>query len=442
VAQQSDLSDAEVQNLLYFNVDQELQWSLVEILSKINFQLRALKNETDARRYALLSSDFGGIDAQDFISDEEYNAATWDGVIDVAPSKNRVRDMRQALDLLIAEANVIINGDFNIWQRGTSFAAAANGDYTADRFLYAKSGAMVHTISQSTDVPTVAQAGHLSNHSFLVDCTTADTSLASTDQCTLQQRIEGYDFLKIAQRTFTLGFWVKATKTGTYCVAFMNSGNDRTYVAEYTVGASDTWEYKTVTVSASPSAGTWDYTNGVGLFVFWTLAAGSSFQTTAGAWNTGNFRATANQVNACDSTLNDFRLSQIIIVPGEVAVPFVGRSHGNELSRCERYFEKTYDQGTNPGTATEVGGHFERKSDTLSSVLWGHNYHTSKRSAPAITIYSPSTGASGKARDFDAGADVVCTASNASDSAFRTFLGTASATEHQIAYQWTADAEL
>ena len=35
-----------------------------------------------------------------------------------------------------AGVNKIINGDFGVWQRGTSFAPGAGQIYTADRFLF------------------------------------------------------------------------------------------------------------------------------------------------------------------------------------------------------------------------------------------------------------------------------------------------------------------
>src|SRR5678816_1821597 len=131
--------------------------------------------------------------------------------------------------------NAILNGDFNVCQRGTSFTSIANNTYAADRWLYGKGGTVVHDISRSTAVPTVAQSGRLFNYSLLLDCTTADAAMAAGDIAQILQRIEGYNWLPVAQRIFTISFWVKATKTGTYCVAFLNSGTDRSYVAEYTV---------------------------------------------------------------------------------------------------------------------------------------------------------------------------------------------------------------
>jgi hypothetical protein len=236
--------------------------------------------------------------------------------------------------------NAIINGDFNIWQRGTSFAAVANGDYTADRWRYANTSAAVHTLSRSTDVPTVAQAGRLYNYSILVDCTTADAAVAAADIVAIQQRIEGYNWLPLAQREITLSFWVKATKTGTYCASIRNGAGDRSFVREFTVSTTATWEKKTLTFTASPSAGTWDYTTDVGLILDFVLMAGSNYQTTAGAWQTGNFLTTSSQVNACDSTSNDFRITGVQLEVGSVATEFEQRTIQEEFALCSWYYRQ------------------------------------------------------------------------------------------------------
>lgn len=270
--------------------------------------------------------------------------------------------------------NAIINGDFNVWQRGTSFNSAANGAYTADRFGYGKSGAMVHDISRSTDVPTVAEAGRLFNYSALIDCTTVDASIAAGDFAMLSQVVEGYNFLPLAQRTITLSFWVKATKTGIYCVSFRNAGFDRSYVAEYTVNATATWEKKTITITASPSAGTWNYTNEAGVWLGFCLAAGSTYQTTASAWQTGSFLATANQVNACDSTSNDFRLCGVQLEAGSNATDFEQLLFGDELALCERYYS----------TATVVMDAAVNGTTTVKQMTW--LYVVPMRTTPTLTV--------------------------------------------------------
>jgi hypothetical protein len=233
--------------------------------------------------------------------------------------------------------NALINGDFQIWQEGTSFAAIADATYTAEMWKYVKVGAMVHTVSQSSDVPTIAEAGRKIPYSILVDCTTVDAAIAAGDYAALVTPMEGYNFVCIAGVGLCCQFWHKHTKTGTYCVGFGNSGADRSFVREYTQAVSDTWELATVLVDATPTAGTWDYTTGLGIRAFFALACGSTFQTTAGAWQTGNFVATSNQVNACDNVANNFRLAGVQLEKGSVATEFECLPIQDVLELCYRY---------------------------------------------------------------------------------------------------------
>jgi hypothetical protein len=154
------------------------------------------------------------------------------------------------------------------------------------------------------------------------------------------QRIEGFVWRRYAQRNLTLSFWVKATKTGIHCVSLQNSGADRSFVAEYTINTTNTWEKKTISIPASPSAGTWDYTTGIGANLRFCLMCGSNFHTTAGSWQTGNFFCTANQVNACDDTANDFRLAAVQLEAGSTETAFEDVPYDIELNRCRRYFQR------------------------------------------------------------------------------------------------------
>lgn len=288
--------------------------------------------------------------------------------------------------------NILINPDFLIAQEGTSFAAMADDTYILDGYAYYKSGSMVHTGSQATDVPTVAESGSLSTKSLLVDCTTADASIAAGDYAYVAQFVEGYRALPILQKTFTLRFWHKHTKTGTYCVAFKNSGSDRTYVAEYTQTTTDTQELASITVSASPSAGTWDYTNGIGLQVIWSMAAGSTYQTTADTWATGDYLATSSQVNACDSTSNNFRLSKAWLFPGNDDVEFLMPTYKEQLFECQRYYEKSYNMSVTPGTSSTPGFLQSYIIDTFSVADGFIPFKATKRATPAVTIYNTNNG--------------------------------------------------
>lgn len=238
------------------------------------------------------------------------------------------------------EINPIMNGDFRFDQRGTSFTGAAN-IFTLDRWNVAKVGDMVFDVFQSTDVPAVADSYPFSLYSMHFDCTTIDSSLTTNDIYGLRQRIEGNNIHRLAQRGFYIRFWVKSSKTGVHCVRVANAPTpDRSVVAEYTVNAVDTWEYKIVTIPASPSAGTWDYGTGTGFDVFWTLAAGPTWQTSnVGVWQTGNFTATPNQVNLADNVANNFRIAQVDIQPLlDYLPPYIPPDYTVEELRCFRYY--------------------------------------------------------------------------------------------------------
>lgn len=258
---------------------------------------------------------------------------------------NWVEVGRSMPDVPLGATNAAINGTFAVAQRGTSFAAAVSGNFTLDRWQWAAGGAGVVTITQDTDVPTVAGNAYLPNYSHKVAVTTADASIASTDIYAIYQIIEGYRAAALVNGC-ALSFWVKSPKTGTHCVSLVNGGADRSYIAEYTVNAQNTWEYKTITFPAFPGAGTWNYTTGKGVYLQFALAAGSTYQTTANAWQTGNFVCSANQVNCMDSNTNVFRLALVNLIPGVIPQPLIQPDPAIEKIQCQRYLIVYGGQGT------------------------------------------------------------------------------------------------
>jgi len=232
--------------------------------------------------------------------------------------------------------NRIINGAMNISQRGTTFAAIASTAYSLDRWRIGYTTTAVATVSQQADVPSSNEF----QNSLRVTVTTADTSIEASDYFYVQQFVEGYNARDLLGRTFTLSFWVRSSKTGTHCVSFGNAGADQSYIVAYTISAANTWEYKTVTISGGlTTGGTWTWTNGRGLVFQFILACGSAFQATAGAWQTGNFIATANQVNCLDTIGNIFAITGVQLEAGSSATPFEYVDFGTEFAKCQRYFE-------------------------------------------------------------------------------------------------------
>jgi hypothetical protein len=244
----------------------------------------------------------------------------------------------------------------DIAQRGTSFANAINGTgvgYILDRWRASVSGmASFCTVSQQADVPSNNEF----QNSLRVAVTTADTSITSAKFAVLTQPIEGYNVRDLIGKTFTVSFWVRSSKTGIHCIALRNSGSDRTWVSEYNINSVNTWEKKTVTVSGGlVTAGTWNWTNGVGLDVCFVLASGSTYQTAAGIWQTGSFFDTVNQVNCLDTVGNIFAITGVQLEVGSVGTAFEHRDYNLELTMAQRYFCKLVTGNAGAKAATSAG---------------------------------------------------------------------------------------
>ena len=237
----------------------------------------------------------------------------------------------------LSNRNLIINGAMQVAQRGTSFADLSG--YGLDRFQVGSSDDGAVTVTQDTTVPS----GEGFKNSMKFDVTTADTSLGAAQFYQFFQKIEGQNVAHLMwgtsnAKSVTLSFWCRSNKTGTYNVNFMNNAADRFNPNDFTISSANTWEKKTITVSGD-TTGTWLTTNGIGLYVIWNLALGSNFDDgTNGTWGSGDY-GTGNNVNWLDSTSNEFYITGVQLEVGEQATPFEHRSYGDELQRCQRYYE-------------------------------------------------------------------------------------------------------
>lgn len=340
--------------------------------------------------------------------------------------------------------NIIIGGNFdtNPWQRGTTFTGPATGTYAADRFSWVSSGAGVVNILKTNDGPTLAEAGIYAPNCLHVDVTTADAALAAGDQYNLLYVVEGYDFSHIFGRQYTLSFWHKHTKTGTYCVSFYNNATDQYYIAQYTQDTADTWEKAAITVPAY-STGTWQLTNSGGLYIAWSLAQGSTLGSGVNAtWTAASYQlATSSQVNAMDSTSNNFKLALIKLEIGAVATSYPVEGEQEILARCQRYYQKTYAQGTYAGTATLVGSIISGNSATTNGEHYINiPYMVTMRAAPTATAYSSFAGTSGSWTEND-NSDKAVSVVNIGDS-YATVTGTNDVGQSFLQGHLTLSAEL
>lgn len=248
------------------------------------------------------------------------------------------------------QRNPFTNGMMEVWQRGTTFPyTIGNGAQpTADRWLVLGAGATKSfTMNRSTNVPTVAQAGVLFNYSLELDVTTALGSPASGDALSIYQVIEAGTWRHFAQRQLTISFWVMSSKTGTHTLRLRASNLIYFCILPYTINAADTWEYKTLTVSASIAWGQNSFE------AHWVVLAGSgTIDTTINTWHqviTGPANLAApGQVNCFDSTANFFRLTGVKIELGSIATPYDVTSFTEEYLRCLGHYQKSFPYATAP----------------------------------------------------------------------------------------------
>jgi hypothetical protein len=239
--------------------------------------------------------------------------------------------------------NRIINGAMVIDQRNAGASVTINSSaytYPVDRFAgFGESSDGVFTLQQSS----VAPAGF--TNSLLATVTTADSSIGSTQRYFVRQVIEGFNTADLNwgtanAKTVTLSFWVRSSLTGTFGGSFMNDAFDRAYPFSYTISAANTWEQKSVTVTGD-TTGTWLKTNGGGIYVFFSIGAGSSRLGTAGAWQTpaSPLFGSTGQTNIIATNGATFYITGVQLEVGTQATGFEYRQYGQELALCQRYYQ-------------------------------------------------------------------------------------------------------
>ena len=237
----------------------------------------------------------------------------------------------------LGNRNLIINGAMLHDQRNSgSSVTPTNAQYLVDRFKVGATQSSKFTAQQSTTAPTGFK------NSLLLTSSSAFTPGAS-DEFEIIQFIEGNNVAHLGfgtsnAQTLTLSFYARSSLTGTFGGAIYNGSANRSYPFTYTISTADTFELQTVTF-AGDTSGTWATDNTAGINVLFSLGAGSSKLGTPGAW-TGSFKPGATgQTNLVATNGATLYLTGVQLEAGNTATPFEHRSFGDELARCERYFE-------------------------------------------------------------------------------------------------------
>jgi hypothetical protein len=298
-----------------------------------------------------------------------------------------------------ANRNLVINGDMQIAQRGTSLTGQTtlNGYPCIDRFAFYQTGAGTLTINQENDAPT----GSGFRRSLRVLATTGNNSLGAGAELLMIHRMEGQNLQHIKKGTaaaeqLTLSFWVKSNVTGTYVIALQDVDNDRYIARTYTINASATWEREVITFPAD-TTGAFDNDNANSFQVLMWLAAGSNSTsgTLATNWaSTVTANRAVGQTNMVATTNNYWQVTGVQLEVGDTATPFEFKSVEDELLECQRYYEKTYNLETALGTGVAPGW-VGAVTSSATTETGGSAFKVVKRGTPTITLYNAISGASG-----------------------------------------------
>mgnify|MGYP001221856857 CR=1 FL=1 len=277
----------------------------------------------------------------------------------------------------LSNRNLVINGNMRVAQRGDT-TGVQDGYGGCDRFKFVGNTAARATLARTSGT-TLNGFGSCQ----LVNCTTADTSLAAGDYHYLGYRFEGQDLFLLKKGTanaesVTLQFWVSSPKTGIHIIQLYDNDNGRHISKSYTVSTANTWEKKILTF-AGDTTGALDNNADYSLQIYFWLLAGSNYTSGSLATSWSSFtaaNAAVGQVNCLDNTSNNFKLTGVQLEVGSVATPFEHRSYGEELIRCQRYY-----QMYRKGSSKSLGLGFGYSANELDMPV---SFITPMRAAPII----------------------------------------------------------
>ena len=244
----------------------------------------------------------------------------------------------------LSNRNLIINGAMQVWQRGTTTDTITTGNYLCDRWRIAHNGTDGNVdVDQSTDVPS----GQGFGYSQKISMDASETSLDAGDQVNIQQRFEGQNLQLLEKgsssaKKVTLSFWVKSSVAATYSINLVDNDNTRIIGATYVVNSANTWEKKTITFDGDTS-GTLDNDANRSLDLRFWLDTGTTYTsgTFATSWGASSDAVSASATTGwLESTSPEFYITGIQLEVGEQDTPFEHRSYGDELRRCQRYYQE------------------------------------------------------------------------------------------------------
>ena len=295
--------------------------------------------------------------------------------------------------------SMIINGDMQVAQRGTT---STSDEYqTVDRFR-TSNGGLDEAVTQEHHTLTSSDTGVWElgfRHSYKQTNGNQTSGAGTSDRVTIQHRIEGQDITTSgwdytsSSSDVTLSFWCKSSVAQNFYVTLQSYGGTQQHYAMETGSlTANTWTKITKTISGS-SAVAFDNDNTLGALLEITMFRGTNTTGTRAlnVWSTYDTNVRVPDMDSTWYTTNDatFEITGVKLEVGDTATPFEHRSYGEELAKCQRYFERldySNTQFVSIGLASS------------STVAYAMLSYSTKRASPSITL--PPSGTSGGALAF------------------------------------------
>jgi hypothetical protein len=351
-------------------------------------------------------------------------AVTPSGSADTALLSDYLDAMKKILKS--GRKNFLINGGFDIWQRGTSFTDPDDA-YTADRFKSdVVSGTGNGTISRQEF--TASTVGNVAGnpHYFLRHIQSVAVSSAVA---LLVQRAEGVRNLQNTKAVLSFSARV-ASGTKTFATQILQNFG--------TGGGPSS--------AVATSGGTFEATTTFQRFSF-VIDVPTINGKTIGTNLDDYVEAQIREESGFSTYTLEIANMQLEI--GSIATDFEKLPVAETLGLCERYFEKSYAQSVDPGTTT--AGNAARMLNGIAAPITTQigiftEFKNVKRTSPAINTFSVLSGATGSVVEVNAvgtnAATRTAVISNTNDGGFYAGFVTVNTLSAGITYQWTADAEL
>jgi hypothetical protein len=137
-------------------------------------------------------------------------------------------------------------------------------------------------------------------------------------------------------------------------------------------------------------------------------------------------------------------LQNVQLEAGSKASAFERRPIGTELALCQRYYEKSYNLETAPGTATITGATFVYLAGPSGITNGGATvpFKVAKRTTPSSTNTYSTGGTIGKIQSSANSADYNSTIINQGITGFGCYWTQGSTSSVNANFHWTAEAEL